>query len=96
MMRFLITTVKRLKHVSVEDSRYVFIILDAKRIRATQPKISLLLLGFIKEKSIVIRKILKPIYHECIPSTRRPALYHTSLCPNTVMFYVFSFIHNAL
>jgi hypothetical protein len=66
MLRFLITTVKRFKLVSLEDSLYihVFIILDAKRISATQPKLSLLLSGFIKRKSIGICKILKPIYHE--------------------------------
>jgi hypothetical protein len=65
-MRFLITTVKRLKFVSVEDSRYMFIIFDAKRIRVTQFKISLLLSGFIKTKSVGIRNILKPIYERGI------------------------------
>jgi len=37
-MIFLITTGKRFKLISMEDSRYIFIILDVKRISATQPK----------------------------------------------------------
>jgi hypothetical protein len=64
MMRFLITTVKSFELISVEDSRYILTILAAKRISATQTKISPLLSGFIKTKSFGIRKILKPFYHE--------------------------------
>jgi hypothetical protein len=93
-MTFIISTVKRLKLVSMEHSRCIFIILDAKRISATQPKISLLLSGFIKTKSIGIRKILK--HHEDIFFLRRAALYHTSPCCKTVMFCVSSLIHNTL
>ena len=39
---------------------------DAKRISTAQPKISVPFSGFIKTKSIGIRKVVKPIYHESI------------------------------